>query len=140
MRFHSLNEVCRHAGTILLIAFPAVGFAADGTGVATGGLDSGEMVAASLRMVAGLGVVLGLLVAAAWLSRRFRLPSRLRGSAIEVLSGISLGSREKVVLLRVGQEQLLVGISPGGMRTLHVLKDPAPAAFAEQLQEQLESR
>ena len=96
-------------------------------------LESGELLGASLRMVAGLGTVLGLLGLTAWLSRRFRISSRLRGGPIEVTSGISLGARERVVLLRVGREQVLVGVSPAGMRTLHVLREPAEPEFRDQL-------
>lgn len=91
------------------------------TSVATGGLPAGDLTSAALRMVVGLAVVLALLGATAWVSRRFRLGAGMRGGLIEVVSGLSLGARERVVLLRVGGEQVLVGVSPSGMRTLHVL-------------------
>lgn len=104
--------------------------------LATGGLDGGNLASAGLRMVLGLAAVLALLGATAWASKRFRVSSRLRGGLIEVVSGISLGARERVVLLRVGQDQVLVGLSPSGMRTLHVLGGnaaPAPE-FANYLE------
>ena len=72
-------------------------------------------------MVLGLAVVLALLGATAWVSRRFRVGAGMRGGLIEVISGLSLGARERVVLIRVGGDQVLVGVSPSGMRTLHVL-------------------
>ena len=89
--------------------------------IATGGLPAGDLTSAAIRMVLGLAVVLALLGAAAWVSRRFRLGAGMRGGLIEVVSGLSLGARERVVLIRVGGEQVLVGLSPAGMRTLHVL-------------------
>ncbi|MCL4721914.1 MAG: flagellar biosynthetic protein FliO [Gammaproteobacteria bacterium] len=91
------------------------------TSPATGGLPAGDLTSAAIRMVIGLAVVLGLLGVTAWASRRFRVGARLQGGAIEVVSGISLGARERVVVLRVNGEQVLVGISPAGLRTLHVL-------------------
>jgi flagellar biosynthetic protein FliO len=134
-----LSDLLLPAGVLLALslgagnALAADAPAAVAGGLATGGLQSGDLAGASLRMVGGLLVVLGLLALTAWLSRRFRLTSRLQGGAIEVTTGLSLGAREKVVLLRVGREQVLVGISPAGMRTLHVLKDPAPAGFSDQM-------
>jgi flagellar biosynthetic protein FliO len=103
--------------------------AGDGTAIAGGGLGTAELVGATLRMAGGLVVVLGLLALAAWASRRFRITGRLRSGLIEVVSGISLGTREKVVLLRVGREQVLVGVSPAGMRTLHVIRNPDAQGF-----------
>lgn len=104
--------------------------------VATGGLATGDLLSASLRMAGGLLAVLALLTATAWLSRRFRVGTRPRAGLIEIQSGISLGAREKVVLLKVGREQVLVGVSPAGMRTLHVLgHDEAPGQFDAYMEE-----
>jgi len=113
MRFHRLL-------VLLLVTAPAL---ADGTqkSLATGGLPTSDLTSAAIRMVLGLAVVLALLGATAWVSRRFRVGAGLRGGLIEVVSGLSLGARERVVLIRVGGDQVLVGVSPSGMRTLHVL-------------------
>ena len=115
--------------TAVLWALPAL---ADtpATGVATGGLATGDIASATLRMVAGLAIVLGLLAATAWVSKRFRAGSGARGGAIEILTGLSLGNRERVVLLKVGSDQVLVGISPAGLRTLHVIGQPENTAFS----------
>jgi flagellar protein FliO/FliZ len=116
MRTHSLLA-------LVLAAGPAL---ADGAqkSVATGGLPTGDLTSAAIRMVLGLAVVLALLGATAWVSRRFRIGAGMRGGLIEVVSGLSLGARERVVLIRVGGDQVLVGVSPSGMRTLHVLNQP----------------
>lgn len=113
MRTHSLLA-------LVLLAGPALADAAPKS-VATGGLPTGDLTSAAIRMVLGLAVVLALLGATAWLSRRFRIGGGMRGGLIEVVSGLSLGARERVVLIRVGGDQVLVGVSPSGMRTLHVL-------------------
>lgn len=95
-----------------------------------GALDSG-VAGPFLRMVLSLGAVLAVVAGLAWLARRLRAGGGSRAGLIEIVSGVSLGAREKVVLLRVGQEQVLVGVSPAGMRALHVMKDTgAPAPFA----------
>lgn len=114
---HTLLALLLTAGPVLADTAPA--------GVATGGLPAGDLTSAAIRMVLGLAVVLALLGATAWVSRRFRVGAGMRGGLIEVVSGLSLGARERVVLIRVGGDQVLVGVSPSGMRTLHVLnQDP----------------
>ena len=60
----------------------------------------------------------------AWLARRFnRLQSTADGS-LRVLGGISMGARERVVLVQVGDTQLLLGVAPGRINMLHQLEEP----------------
>jgi flagellar protein FliO/FliZ len=93
------------------------------TGVTT---DSAGLAGPALRMIVSLAAVLALVGALAWVAKKLRNGNRARGGLIEILSGVSLGTRDKVVLLRVGEEQVLVGVSPAGMRALHVLREGAP--------------
>ncbi len=86
----------------------------------------------ALRMIVSLAAVLALLGGCAWLAKRLRAGGAFQNSAIEIVSGISLGGRERVVLLRVGGEEILVGISAAGIRPLHVLREKAePREFDE---------
>lgn len=83
-----------------------------------------------LRMVFSLLAVLAVLGVCAWLARRVR-GSQLNGGLIQIVSGLSLGPKEKVVLLRVGDEEVLVGMSAAGMQPLHVLGQPTtPQRFS----------
>ncbi len=91
-----------------------------------GTIDAGGLAGPALRMVASLAAVLALVGALAWLAQKLRGSGRLQTGLIRIESGVSLGARDKVVLLRVGQEQVLVGVSPAGMRALHVIRDTAP--------------
>ena len=93
------------------------------TGVTT---DSAGLMGPTIRMIVSLSAVLALVAALAWIAKKLRAGNRARGGLIEILSGVSLGTRDKVVLLRVGDEQVLVGVSPAGMRALHVLRDGVP--------------
>ncbi len=100
--------------------------AAPATAIVPGSeLDS--MTAPLLRMVLSLALVLGLVAAFAWLAKRFR-GGQMQGGLIQIVSGLSLGPKDRVVLLRVGHEEVLVGLSPSGMRALHVMDKPASAA------------
>ncbi|MFO1356601.1 MAG: flagellar biosynthetic protein FliO [Gammaproteobacteria bacterium] len=125
----------RHCRTVLAAAALAAGLLAAGAALAAGAqtpaqpvpgvLPSGSVTGPALRMVLSLGLVLALVGGLAWLAQRLRSGGRLKAGLIEISSAVSLGAREKVVLLRVGQEQVLVGLSPAGMRTLHVMRDQA---------------
>jgi flagellar protein FliO/FliZ len=68
--------------------------------------------------------VLAAIFAVAWLARRVRSFGSRIGNAIDVLADIPLGPKERAVLLKVGTEQVLVGVAPGRVSTLHVLRDP----------------
>ncbi len=86
-----------------------------------------------LQMSLGLVAVLVAIVGMAWLARRFGRFQSPAGGILRILGGLSLGPRERVVLLQVGNVQLLVGVAPGRIQTLHVLGSaPASAARGEE--------
>ena len=68
--------------------------------------------------------VLAAIFAVAWLARRMRGFGSRVGNAIDVLADVPLGPKERAVLLKVGTEQILVGVAPGRVSPLHVLRDP----------------
>lgn len=77
-----------------------------------------------VQLTLGLLAVLLLLGGLAWLLRRSgRFNTGMHG-ALQVLGGVSMGTRERVVLLQVGKQQLLVGVAPGRIQTLYVLDEP----------------
>lgn len=83
-----------------------------------------------LQLTFGLLVVLAAIIGSAWLLRRYgRLQSGVDG-ALSVIGGLSMGPRERVVLVQVGKQQLLLGVAPGRIQTLHVLEEPVVAGTA----------
>ncbi|MFZ0468574.1 MAG: flagellar biosynthetic protein FliO, partial [Thiogranum sp.] len=92
------------------------------------------------QLTLGMLVVLGLILAIAWLLKRSGRFQMAAGGGLRVLGGLSMGSRERVVLIQAGETQLLLGVAPGRVQTLHVLDRPlqpqqgaATTGFAEQL-------
>ena len=81
------------------------------------------------QMILGLIVILAVIAGAAWLMRRCA-PLRSGEGAIRVIGGIALGTRERMVLVEVNGERVLVGIAPGRLQTLHVFKGLAPSGPA----------
>lgn len=78
---------------------------------------------AVMETIAGLLVIVVLIFALGWLLRRFGGLSTAGKGGISVLGGVSLGPRERAVLLQVGKTRLLVGVAPGRVQTLHVITD-----------------
>ncbi len=75
-----------------------------------------------LNMVMGLIVVIALILGLAWVLKKY---SKLPGSNqvdMKVLGGLSLGTREKAILIEVDNIRLLIGVAPGHIQTLHVLE------------------
>lgn len=81
-------------------------------------------VIAIIKMSVALVVVLVMLWAFATLLKRFQSPALQAKSGLKLISTYSLGQREKLVVMQVGEEQLLLGVSSSSISTLHVLPTP----------------
>ncbi|MCK4864286.1 MAG: flagellar biosynthetic protein FliO [Gammaproteobacteria bacterium] len=77
-----------------------------------------------LQMFFGLFIVVALIIGMAWFMRRMSSMGGMAAGNLKVLGGISVGQRERVVLIQAGETQLLVGVAPGEIRTLHVMDEP----------------
>ncbi len=94
-----------------------------------------------LQVLLALVLVLFLIVGMAWLMRRIGGLTQVGGGVVRVLGGVPVGQRERVVLIQVGSRQLLLGVAPGRVQTLHVLDEPVSVSaspsdnesFAERL-------
>lgn len=109
-------------------------------------------MAASLgQMVFGLAVVVALLLASLWLIKRLSVP-RGPAAGLKLLGGISIGTREKLVLVEIGDKVLVLGVTANQINTLHTLDAstlPAPSNtndtkrqpdFSTRLKQSLERR
>ncbi|VAW84849.1 Flagellar biosynthesis protein FliO [hydrothermal vent metagenome] len=84
----------------------------------------------AIQLILGLFVVLFLIVASGWLFKRFGRWQGGYSDQLKIVGGLAVGARERIVLVQVGEQQLLVGIAPGNIRTLHVLDEPLPEVGA----------
>jgi len=74
-----------------------------------------------VQIVLGLFVVLMMIFGAGWMMKRFGGFGGVSNANLKVVAGITVGQREKIVVVQAGDVQVLVGIAPGNIRTLHVL-------------------
>jgi flagellar protein FliO/FliZ len=96
-----------------------------------------------IQVFLGLLVVVVAIVAMAWMIKRIGYIQTRTHGALRIVGGVPVSQRERILLLQVGKEQIVIGVAPGHISTLHVLKEPidvdAPAqtvqgSFYERLQ------
>jgi len=83
-------------------------------------------VGALLELALALAFVLAVIVAIAWVTRRMRSAYGASGP-IRVLSEVSLGQKERAVLVQVDGRRLLLGVAPGAVSLLHSAEAPQAA-------------
>ncbi|MEZ5542618.1 MAG: flagellar biosynthetic protein FliO [Pseudomonadota bacterium] len=142
VEFHS--KARRWIGTLCLLAtvpVPVLAAAPSPIGMTREVMDGSFM----LQFLAGLAIVLVSIAVLAWLMKR---AGGLRASAhgtLRVIDGIALSARERIVLVQVGETQVLLGVAPGRVSRVHVLdqqvatvpQENAPVSFAERLRQML---
>ncbi len=71
-----------------------------------------------LQLLSGLGLVLLSIAVLAWLLKRInRLPNRDLKN-LELIASLSVGQRERVVIVRAGSTELVLGVAPGNISKL----------------------
>ncbi|NGY06908.1 flagellar biosynthetic protein FliO [Solimonas terrae] len=103
-------------------------------------------------MLGSLIIVVGLILALAWLARRLQGTRAARGDLLQVTGGVSVGGKERVVIVKVGGEHFLVGVAAGQVSLLHRFasvpgamdtdetQTGADSPFAERVRELLRAR
>lgn len=94
-----------------------------------------------LSVTLGLLAIIGLIFALSLFVKRFGTGSFAGNGQLKILSSLPLGTRERIVLVDVAGQQLLLGITPTAINTLHVFPEPvvvnnqhvAPSDFSQKL-------
>ncbi len=109
---------------LALSALPAAAYAADQANPAS--------VGSLFQVLFGLVAVLGLMAGAAWLLKRFGAVKTGAASTIKVVGGVSVGNRERVLVLEVADQWIVVGVAPGQVNALASMprREGAPATEA----------
>jgi flagellar protein FliO/FliZ len=100
-------------------------FAAPAPGHASGPAGSGSVS----QVTIALAVVLAFVFVAAWVLRHLR-KLNLSGNAqqLQIVAQVTLGAKERAVLIRVNETQVLVGVAPGQVTALHTFTMPVQAS------------
>lgn len=129
------------AGAFLTLLAPALLMAQEQQAPARETTSAPDTLVTMLTLGAGLLAVLALIFGCAWIVRRMGGMTGGNSRAIKVVSVMAMGTRERVALIEVGGTQILVGVTPSTIRTLHVFDepvvssdDPVAGDFARKLQ------
>jgi flagellar protein FliO/FliZ len=102
-----------------------------------------------LQITLSLLLILVIIFLAAFLLRRYAHINGAVNGQLKVIGGLALGQREKLVLVQVGKEQILLGVTTSKISKLHVLEEPLeqednkkkpPSSFAQRMQEALNKK
>ena len=86
--------------------------------LAAPGFGGNEIASLGLSML----IVLGVIVALGWLYSRTRFSGKGSSKLINVIASRALGPKERLMLVEVADQQLLVGMTATNVQTLHVFE------------------
>ncbi len=75
------------------------------------------------KVVIFLLFVVLIIFVMAWFVKKLNLASGMNQKDMQLISIMPLTQKEKVVLLKVGETRLLIGVAPGNVNTLHVFTE-----------------
>ncbi|WP_417614585.1 flagellar biosynthetic protein FliO [Oceanisphaera sp.] len=79
-------------------------------------------------------LVIGVILVLGWLLRRLRGAALLGGSRqLNIVASLALGQRERLVVVQVGEEQWLLGVTAQQISGLGKLEHPLPPEQAKSL-------
>lgn len=80
--------------------------------------------ASLLQTLLGLILVLVCIALVAWLLKRSNSFHTAASGKMKVIAGLPLGTRERAVLVQIGDEQILLGVTPQQINLLYKLDTP----------------
>jgi flagellar protein FliO/FliZ len=93
-------------------------------------MPAGSATGSLLQTLFALIVVLGVLGALAWFLKRYG-PKAMGGSAnLRVVGSLNLGGRERLLVVEVGNQWIVVGASPGRVNALATMPKQESADMA----------
>jgi len=99
------------------------GEAVPGLGV-TPGIGGGDVLGVGVSMF----IVIGVIIVLGWVYSRSRFLAGGASDVINVVATRALGPKERLLVVEVADQQLLVGMTSTGVQTLHVFDKPVCVA------------
>ena len=126
--------------TVALVLLPVLCGAAEKPGLA-----SGEIIDAAylMKLGAGLAAVIGLFIAMAWIMRNMGVGTVSKDGVerLKVKATLSVGNRERILLVDACGDQVLIGVTQERIDTLHVIRAEnaqTRAEFSAELEKRLQ--
>ncbi len=109
---------------VFLWALSSCAFAADAAPAAPVAVNPMNLILGLLFLLVFVGV-------GWWLVQRAGGLQLKSGNGLRVVAALSVGARERVVLIELGGEQLLLGVAPGRVNLLHRFEEPVVVASGD---------
>ena len=82
-------------------------------------------------------MVIGLILVLGFLLKKSKIATTMGGGQMRVIATLPVGYKEKLLVVKVGEQQLLVGVTPQQVNFLYRLEQPLdeqqPQLFSQQL-------
>ncbi len=93
--------------------------------------------------VGSLLFVIALIVVLAWALKRMRVPTMMNQKGLSIVRQISVGTKERIMIVQAGEDQFLVGVTSQSIQliskldTLITQEELASGSFADQMSQLL---
>jgi flagellar protein FliO/FliZ len=82
-----------------------------------------------MRVIFGLLIVLIIILLLAWILKRLNASNFSTTKGFKSLAVMTLGTKEKIMLVQAGERYLLIGITSGSINLLHDFGEQLPSGF-----------
>ncbi|MNS06893.1 Flagellar protein FliO [compost metagenome] len=114
--------ICLRPATLASVLLTASFIASSACAETTAGSAVPSTAGNLFQVLLGLIVVLGLMAAAAWLLRRFNTAKGVSNTSIKIVGGVSVGNRERVMVVEIADQWIVVGVAPGRVNALATMQ------------------
>lgn len=80
-----------------------------------------------LQMLLGLFFIVAFIFSIAWLIKRMGTLSPSHSSNLKIIAGLNVGQREKIIVVQIMDEQILVGVTQSNIQLLSKLENNIPS-------------
>ncbi len=92
-----------------------------GNGIARAEFGAGVSAESLIQVFIALILVVLIIFALSVVLKKFNMLPRGSSGLIKIVDGISVGSKDRLLLIQVGEEQILISASPGCINKVHKL-------------------
>jgi flagellar protein FliO/FliZ len=136
-------------------AAPAAAIPAPVPSSAVQPIGAGPAAGSLLQTIFALCLVLGLLALLAWFMKRYGPKAQAGSANVKLVGALNLGGRERIMVVEVGEQWIVVGASPGRVNALATMArqpgaeagpaalhphQPSASSFAEWLKQTIDKR
>jgi flagellar protein FliO/FliZ len=119
-------------------------------------MGAGPAAGSLLQTIFALCLVLGLLALLAWFMKRYGPKAQAGSAHVRLVGALNLGGRERIMVVEVGDQWIVVGASPGRVNALATMprqeaagagadaalqpRQPSASSFSEWLKQTIDKR